>query len=115
VVKAPYGARLTILEERGAWKRAAYGNHRGWVHASSLTTKRIVLTAGKTSPAGTVGQDEIALAGKGFNQEVENRYRTSDKNLDYTWINRMETFNVTPEQIETFLREGKLSPDNEGG
>ena len=115
VVRAPYGARVTILEERGDWKRAAYGSYRGWVHASSLTTKRIVLTAGKTSQTGTVGQGEIALAGKGFNQEVENRYRANNKNLDYTWINRMEAFNVTSEQIESFVSEGRLSLGNEGG
>jgi len=115
MVRAPYGARVTILEERGDWKKAAYGSYRGWVHASALTTKRIVLTAGKTAQTGAVGQDEIALAGKGFNQEVENRYRANNKNLDYTWINRMETFNVTPEQIETFVSEGRLSLGNEGG
>lgn len=115
VVRAPYGARVTILEERGDWKRAAYGSYRGWVHASALTTKRIVLTAGQTAQTGTVGQGEIALAGKGFNQEVENRYRANNKNLDYTWINRMEDFNVTPEQIENFAGEGRLSLGNEGG
>lgn len=115
VVRAPYGARVTILEERGNWKRAVYGNYRGWVHASSLTTKRIVLTAGKTSQAGTVGQDEIALAGKGFNKEVENRYRANNRNLDYTWINRMEAFDVTLEQVDSFVSEGRLSLGNEGG
>lgn len=115
VVKAPYGARVTILEERGDWKRTACGNYRGWVHKSSLTTKRIVLTAGKTSQAGTVGQGEIALAGKGFNKEVENRYRVNNKNLDYTWINRMETFDVTLEQVDSFVSEGRLSLGTEGG
>jgi SH3-like domain-containing protein len=115
VVRAPYGARVTILEERGDWKRAAYGSYRGWMHKSSLTTKRIVLTAGKTSQTGTVGQDEIALAGKGFNKEVENRYRANNRNLDYTWINRMEAFSVTSQQIDSFVSEGRLSLGNEGG
>ena len=115
VAKAPYGARVTIIEQRGDWKRAAYGSYRGWVHTSALTTKRIVLTAGRTSQTGTVGQDEIALAGKGFNKEVENRYRANNRNLDYTWINRMEAFDVTLEQVDSFVSEGRLSLGNEGG
>ena len=115
ITRAPYGARVTVLEERGDWKRAAYGNSRGWVHASALTTKRIVLTAGKTAQTGSVNQDEIALAGKGFNQEVENRYRKTNQNLDYAWINRMENFTVSADQMETFIGEGRLKLGMEGG
>jgi len=83
IAKASYGARVTILEERGDWKKAAYGNYHGWVHASALTTKRIVLTAGKTSQAGSASQKEIALAGKGFSQETENNYRRVNRHAGY--------------------------------
>lgn len=115
VARAPYGARVTILEERGDWKRAAYGNYRGWVHASALTTKRIVLTAGQTAQTGTVGQGEIALAGKGFSQETENNYRRANRNLDYTWVNRMENISSSPDEIEKFVTGGQLKLGAEGG
>jgi len=58
---------------------------------------------------------EIALAGKGFNEEVEAQYRKSNKNLDYTWINQMETMKVSPEQVEDFIAGGNLVFDAEGG
>lgn len=115
VVRAPYGARVTILEERGDWKRAAYGNYRGWVHASALTTKRIILTAGKTAQPGSVSQGEIALAGKGFSQETENNYRRANRNLDYTWVDRMENFSSSPGEIEKFVTGGQLKLGAEGG
>lgn len=115
LVKASYGARVTILEERGDWKRAAYGNYRGWVHASALTTKKIVLTAGKTSQAGSVSQSEIALAGKGFSQETESNYRRANKNLDYTWVDRMEKFSSSPDEVENFVTGGSLKLGAEGG
>ncbi len=115
VARAPYGARVTILEERGDWKRAAYGNYRGWVHKSALTTQRIVLTAGKTAQPGSVSQGEIALAGKGFSQETENNYRRVNRNLDYTWVNRMENFSASPDEVENFVTGGRLKLGTEGG
>jgi uncharacterized protein YraI len=115
ITRASYGARVTILEERGDWKRVSYGNSRGWLHATAVTTKKIALKAGQTGKAGSVSQDEIALAGKGFSEEVEARYRKTNRSLDYTWINRMEAFAVSAEQMETFINEGRLKLNTEGG
>src|SRR4030065_2134148 len=56
VTRAPYGARVTIVEERGDWKRVSYGNSRGWLHTSAVTSKRIVLKAGQTTQTGSVSQ-----------------------------------------------------------
>lgn len=115
ITKLSYGAKVIILEERGDWKRASYGNSQGWLHSSAVTTKKLALTAGQTSQGGSVSQDEIALAGKGFNEEIEARYRKANKNLDYTWINNMETFNVPAEEMEIFIIEGELAMTAEGG
>lgn len=49
----------------------------------------------------------MALAGKGFNEQVEREYR-KQTDLDYTWVDRMAQITVTEEQMERFLREGKL-------
>jgi len=46
---------------------------------------------------------------------VEASYRKENRKLDYTWINRMETFEVTPDQMRNFLVQGSVTLPREGG
>jgi SH3-like domain-containing protein len=116
VARVSYGDRVTVSEERGDWKKVSLNRKaQGWIHDSALTTKQIVLKAGQRDVATSVSGGEIALAGKGFNKEVESQYRQSNRNLDYTWVDRMETFRVSPSQVERFMDAGRLEPREEGG
>jgi uncharacterized protein YgiM (DUF1202 family) len=117
VARASYGDRVTVLEEKGDWKKVtlAGGKHQGWIHNSALTSKKIALKAGQGNVGTSVSQGEIALAGKGFSEEVEAQYRKSNKNLDYTWINRMEAIKVSPEEMENFMSVGRLTLRAQGG
>ncbi len=117
VTKAAYGDRVNLMEDRGPWKKVSFrsGKVQGWMHSSALTTKRIALQAGQADVRTGATQDELALAGKGFNEQVEASFRKQNKNLDYTWINRMETFRVSPELMRSFLATGAVVPSPEGG
>jgi uncharacterized protein YgiM (DUF1202 family) len=107
--KLAYGDQVSVLAEQGGWARIRLpsGKGEGWVSLSALTKKRIVLKAGAESVGTGASSGEVALAGKGFNQEVETQYR-DEKQLDYTWIDRMESFRMSPEQILAFLQQGGL-------
>ncbi|MEI7636718.1 MAG: SH3 domain-containing protein [Syntrophus sp. (in: bacteria)] len=117
VAKASYGDRVTVFAEQGDWKKVSLtkGKNQGWMHNSSLTSKQIVLKAGQSNVATSVSRDEIALAGKGFSDEVEAQYRKNNKTLDYAWINRMEAFTVSPKQMGDFVSSGQLVQGTEGG
>jgi len=117
VAKTSYGDRVTVLGERGAWKKVSLSNgkYQGWMHSTALTSKKIVLKAGQVNVGTSVTRDEIALAGKGFSEEVEAQYRKTNKNLDYTWINRMEAMKVSSGQIEDFITGGHLALSEQGG
>jgi uncharacterized protein YgiM (DUF1202 family) len=116
VARVAYGDRVTVIEERGAWKKVSLkGGPQGWMHTSALTTKRIALKAGQTNVQTDATQNELALAGKGFNEQVESSFRKQNKSLDYTWINRMETFKVSPDLMRNFLVQGDVTPPSEGG
>jgi Bacterial SH3 domain len=117
VARVAYGDRVNVVENRGAWKKVSPsgGRSQGWMHTSALTTKRIALKAGQTNVQTGATQNELALAGKGFSEEVEAAFRKGNKNLDYTWINRMENFKVSPEQMQNFLVQGNVVPPPEGG
>jgi len=106
---ARYGDRLEVLEKQNGWAKVNLpsGKGQGWVNLSALQDKRIALKAGDAAAASGASSGEVALAGKGFNKEVEAQYR-DEKQLDYTWIDRMEGYRVSPEQIMAFLQAGGL-------
>jgi uncharacterized protein YgiM (DUF1202 family) len=105
-----YGDRVDVIAEQSGWARVRLPSGEGWVHLSALTTKQIVLQSGSQNVGSGASSGEVALAGKGFNQEVEDKYK-QDNNLDYTWVDRMGSYTVTPEQVLAFLEEGDLNTE----
>ena len=110
-----YGDSVTVIRQQEPWLFVSTrtGQLTGWIHSSALTEKEIVLRAGDANVQKTASQREIALAGKGFNPQVENEYKKRNPNLDYDLIDRMERIIVSDEEIRQFMKAGKLSP--EGG
>lgn len=106
-----YGDSVTVNRNQDAWLfvSAQTGQLTGWIHCSALTEKEIALRAGDADVQKTAGQREIALAGKGFNPEVEKEYRKRNPNLDFNWVDRMEKMVVSDGEIRQFMKEGKLS------
>ena len=105
-----YGDRVDVLAEQAGWARVRLPSGEGWVHLSALSSKRIVLQSGSQNVGTGASSSEVALAGKGFNQEVEDKYR-QDNQLDYTWVDRMGAFTVSPEEVLAFLEEGDLNTE----
>ena len=106
-----YGDRVEALEQKDRWLKVQSIEKKkiGWIHDSALTTKKIILHSGQADVAKAASSDELALAGKGFNQEVEREYNAKHPELDYTWINKMESMVVSQDQIMHFLIEGGLT------
>jgi uncharacterized protein YgiM (DUF1202 family) len=115
VAPISYGDRVQVLETKNAWMNVTGpGGQSGWVHGSALTKRKIVLAAGSQDVQTGASGDELALASKGFNSDVEADFKSKNKNIDFTWVNRMEKFKVSPEQLLEFLKEGGVKP-SEGG
>jgi hypothetical protein len=53
------------------------------------------------------------LAGKGFNPAVEKEFKSRNPKLSFEWVDRMEKFVVSDDEVRNFIKEGALSP--EGG
>ena len=106
-----YGDRVSVVDDSNkAWLKVTGpdGKLTGWVSASALTTKKIVLAAGSENVQQGASSGEVALAGKGFNEDVEQKYK-SDGKLDYSWVDKMETYNPSPDQVAAFLQQGGLN------
>jgi len=113
IASVEYGDRLTVLREQGPWTLVSTDNTKGWIHTSALTKKKIKLVAGeKVDSAASSG--ELALAGKGFNSEVEAEFKAKNKDVDFTWVDKMEKSTVPIKDIQKFIKEGELQADKGG-
>jgi len=87
-----YGDRVIVLQVSGRFievRGAVNSALTGWTAAANLTTR------------------EVARAGKGFNQEVENNYKARG-NLNYMDVDRIEAITVKENELRQFLTEGRL-------
>ncbi len=108
-----YGDRVSSIRKQGDWVNVRGPNNlAGWIHESALTSKQVVLSSGSAVSASANSQ-EIALAGKGFNEDVERQYRSNDR-LDYAWVDHMQGFKITRDQMVVFLRQGQIKPPQGG-
>ena len=111
VAQLSYGERVQVLETKNDWMNvAAPGGQGGWVHSSALTEKKIVMASGSQNVQTGASGDELALASKGFNSDVEADFKSKNRNIDFTWVNRMEKFKVSSEEMRKFLKEAQVRP-----
>jgi SH3-like domain-containing protein len=97
------GKQTGWLQVRGA------GGQTGWMNESALTKSKIVLRAGAEDVNRAASGEELALAGKGFNSDVEADFKSKNSNIDFTWIDRMEKIVVNDQEVVGFLKEGGLN------
>ena len=108
VATVDYGAVVqTGALQQGWYPVTTADGQKGWLHESALSIKPISMRSGTSDAATGVSSDEVALAGKGFNEQVEAKLR-ADGTLDYTWVDRMAAFVVSEEQIRQFRAQGNL-------
>ncbi|MDR0706724.1 MAG: hypothetical protein LBF60_02425 [Treponema sp.] len=103
----PYGTPVAVQSVSGSAVEISAGTLSGWVDGSSLTSKRITESVTSTSASAK----EIALAGKGFNEEIEDVYRTENANLEqaYAAIGAVESIAVDNDALKQFIVDGSLA------
>jgi hypothetical protein len=107
-----YGDRVLVEKKKGSWSKVVQHKRgiRGWIHTSALTSKKLKLQAGDKDVRTSADSDELALAGKGFNKQVEGEFKAKNPDMDFTWVNRMERMVVSRDEMVGFLNEGKVVP-----
>jgi len=108
-----YGAAVTVLQINGNWaevRSTANSSLSGWTAVANLSAKRIVSGAATGAATGATAS-EVALAGKGFNQEIENAYKANGR-LNYADVDRTEAQHVSKKELQDFIIEGHLSQGN---
>lgn len=103
------GDALEKLESQSGWvKVRTQAGVVGWVHSTAVTAKRVRLTGTDKAMPTQASAGEIALAAKGFNKQVEDKYRAENPGLDFAAVDALEKLRPTAAEIEAFLKAGRL-------
>jgi uncharacterized protein YgiM (DUF1202 family) len=115
IARLSYGDQVQAISEEGGWVKVGITGKvsEGWMHNSALSEKQIVLKSGAQNVNQAASGDEIALAGKGFNADVEKEFKSKRKDVNYAFIDQMEKEVVPQAWVQEFVKAGALVP--EGG
>ncbi len=108
VATLSYGDKVTVTqvkekEKSVEVKSATDPSLIGWAPTANFSTKKII--AGSTS---TTSAKEVALAGKGFNQDIENSY-SSQGEVNFDDVDKIEAITTDEAVLIRFIEEGHLS------
>jgi SH3-like domain-containing protein len=110
-----YGDQVEIVQQQGVWMQVKTSDGKsGWIHQSALSKKKIVMAAGDEDVKTGASGEELALAGKGFNSDVEASFKAQNKNIDFTWVDKMEKIKISAAEQREFLKEGDVKPAQGG-
>lgn len=111
-----YGESVEVREVHGDWARVRVvaSGTEGWLHVTTIEDKgSLRLEQVQDSQTGGTTSREIALAGRGFNEQVEAEYKSA-KGLDFTAVDEMEGYGRPVEELVTFFQIADLRFE-EGG
>jgi uncharacterized protein YgiM (DUF1202 family) len=103
-----YGDAVTVVRVNGKWAEIRSSVQiNGWAAQANLSSKRVTASGGSSASS-----REVAMAGKGFNEEVENAYKGS-RAVNYGAVDAMESNVVGDDELLAFITEGRLSMGDE--
>ncbi len=100
------GDQLTVKEVKGDWYRVE-GRVSGWINRTSVMEGGVALSS-KPGGGGGASRDEVELAGRGFTPDVEEKYRGSHPELDFSHVEAIEATQIDFTELEAFVTEGGL-------
>lgn len=100
---------VTILARKGDWYQVRFKGTEGYIHKSALEQKSFSLGSLAGSGSGGASSDEVALAGKGFNPQVESSYKKGHPELDFKRVDQIERAQVPDAELERFITAGRLN------
>jgi uncharacterized protein YgiM (DUF1202 family) len=80
----------------------------GWIHSSAVQVQKFDLMAMDAKMKTQASASEVALAGKGFNKQVEESYRAKHGEVSFVWVDKMLLIKIPDSRVEEFMRQGKL-------
>jgi len=109
VVVLKAGDSLEKLGNQDGWVRVKTAKGAvGWIHSSAVEAKKFKLLAMNKDLKTQATASEVALAGKGFNKQVEQSFKSKHSDADFAATDRMLLIKSSPAEVLAFLKKGKL-------
>ncbi len=101
-----YGDAVRVISRVNDWLRVTvdHTDEEGWIHTSSVARPRDMNLTGPGARTTQTTTREIALAGRGFNQQVEQEYQ-EQMQLDFSVVDRVEENLLALPELADFLSE----------
>jgi uncharacterized protein YgiM (DUF1202 family) len=109
VGKVYYGDQVNVVGKEGNW--CNIDSPGGWIPKNVVTKLKVKVNPDeKYSKGTTMRHDEVALAGKGFNPQVEAEFKKKNRNLatGFARVDQIERYSATENELKNFRRVGKL-------
>jgi hypothetical protein len=103
-----YNDVLEVVSQEGDWFQVKFKGIQGCIHKSAIEKKSFSfsnLVGSKKSASG----EEVALAGKGFNPQVEAAYRGQNPNLKFGEVDSIVGYKISENKLREFIKSGKLN------
>ena len=109
VMKVRETNKLTKLGEEGSWYQVEYEGKQGWIPKTAVSDDEDTVFSGEALAQG-VQVSNSGEAGRGFNPEVEKKYRADRPRLNevYPILDGIEKRVFPDDEIRRFLAEGRL-------
>lgn len=103
-----YNDRLEVLATEGDWYRVRFGASVGYVHKSAVEKRVAAMPASYSGKRSSVSESEAALAGKGFNPQVEASYKKQHPEMKFYLVDNIERYLVPDKEVAQFITNGGL-------
>jgi hypothetical protein len=107
--KVRYNDPLTVQSRSGDWYKVSFRGVSGCIHKSAVVAGTYRLSGGAGGRGGGASADEVSLAGKGFNPQVEAAYKGKHPGLSFRSVDEVERYKVPDETFQAFLGKGGLT------
>lgn len=106
--KLSYGTEVSVIGEQENWYQI--DKPAGWLPKSALSKHKVKVNPEQKVAGKSVSHDEVALAGKGFNPQVEAQYKKDNADLRaaYATVDQIEDFTASDAELRQFQTAGKL-------
>jgi hypothetical protein len=108
-VTVHYNDVLDVISQSGEWYQASFKGTQGCIHKSAVEKKSISLSKISGSGSQSASGDEVAIAGKGFNPQVEAAYKRQNPSLNFQAVNTIENYRVSENKLVNFIQGGRLN------
>jgi hypothetical protein len=109
VIALKAGDGLLLVSRQADWIQVkTSAGQTGWIHQSAVDPKKIDILAWGKGTKTQASANEVAMAAKGFNKQVEDSYKAKNKNISFVWVDKMALIAVTRADLQAFLQQGKL-------